>query len=86
MQAPPCVAVRTAFAWLSTPEDKHPHEQARKIFEGGLQAPGERDQSPYLAREFPDFAALWSDGGFAEWARTLYGPLHDFVLGLGGQS
>ena len=85
MMAPPPVAVRTAFAWLATPEDKQPREQARRVYEGGFQARGERDRSLYLARQFPDFDSLWSDGGFAEWARTLYGPLHDAVAGRAEQ-
>ena len=38
---------------------------------------GERDGNAYLARAFPDFAALWSGGQFAVWADALLRPLMD---------
>ena len=46
------------------------HDPAHKIF-------SERESNPCAARAFPDFAALWSDGEFGHWARTLLGPLRD---------
>jgi len=38
---------------------------------------GERAGNPSLARAFPDFAALWADGEFAQLADRLLRPLRD---------
>ncbi|MPS30359.1 MAG: exodeoxyribonuclease V subunit gamma [Alcaligenaceae bacterium] len=82
MQTPPPVAVRTAFAWLSAlPDEEAARAQARKVYEDNFNTAGEAGQSPYLARQYPDFEALWSDGAFAAWAATLYQPLFEAVRG-----
>ncbi len=76
MCSPPPVAVRSAFAWLAAlPDQDAAYEQAQKVYEGSAFAAGERTGSPYLTRQYPDFAALWSEGAFGEWAATLYQPL-----------
>jgi exodeoxyribonuclease V gamma subunit len=75
-------ALRSALAWLSKiedgAEDASAWEAARARYED--HAPdfgkrGERDSSPYLARAFPTFEALWSQGEFAAWSRALLQPV-----------
>ncbi|VCU69719.1 RecBCD enzyme subunit RecC [Pigmentiphaga humi] len=81
MREPPPVAVRSAFAWLAElPDREAARAQARKTFEGTQAAAGENSRDPYLARQYPDFDALWADGGFAAWAETLYLPLVETVM------
>ena len=66
------LAAKTAFEWL-----KGRHDDARKIYEGGYQRTGEVETDPYLARVYPDFAALAARGDFATWAEILLRPLYD---------
>ncbi|NMC25476.1 MAG: hypothetical protein GYA32_17225, partial [Serratia sp.] len=40
---------------------------------------GERDSNRYLARAWPDFATLWSDGEFARLADLLLAPLRNHL-------
>ena len=82
------LAVKTAFVWLkkdgneqSAPDSDawfaardayENHDPANKKF-------GERDSNPYLARAWPDFATLWSDGEFAVLADCLLAPLKNHL-------
>lgn len=82
------LAVKTAFVWLkkdgneqSAPDSDawfaardayENHDPANKKF-------GERDSNPYLARAWPDFATLWSDGEFAVLADRLLAPLKNHL-------
>ncbi len=80
MRMPAPVAVRTAFAWLAAlPDEDAARQQARKTYEDSAVAPGEGSRSPYLARQYPDFETLWSEGAFGAWAETLYRPLLEAV-------
>lgn len=82
------LAVETGFAWLlkGGAADGAPDEAAkaaRTRFEGGDfddgSGGGERDRNVYVARIFPDFAALSHDGEFARLADALLRPLRDAV-------
>ncbi len=66
------LATRTAFAWLKGGGNLG---AARQTYEGGYNQQGEVETDPYLARVYPDFAALTADGAFTRLAETLYGPL-----------
>ncbi len=82
------LAVKTAFVWLkkdgneqSAPDSDawfaardayENHDPANKKF-------GERDSNPYLARAWPDFATLWSDGEFTVLADRLLAPLKNHL-------
>ncbi|KQP13081.1 exodeoxyribonuclease V subunit gamma [Pseudorhodoferax sp. Leaf267] len=81
------LALRTGFAWLEaqgtegdTPQSPA-WQKARVCYEGDDAARGvaEGGQSAYLARAFPSFEALWAQGAFAQWARTLLAPLDQAV-------
>jgi exodeoxyribonuclease V gamma subunit len=50
---------------------------ATKTYEGTYGKKGEVETDPYLARAFPDFAALYEGGEFALLAETLLRPLVD---------
>jgi exodeoxyribonuclease V gamma subunit len=82
------LALQSALAWLdkggSALDADNPvaFEAARATFEDhdprfGRRA--EREGNDYLARAFPNFHALWSDGKFAQWAAALLQPLCDAV-------
>jgi len=76
MSRPLPLACKTAFAWLSREED--PASAALEEYEGGYNRAGEVQQDAYLARAFPDFAALLADqagGGFEHWLGLVYAPL-----------
>ncbi|WP_375058279.1 exodeoxyribonuclease V subunit gamma [Zobellella sp. DQSA1] len=76
--APLPVALNTAMAWLGQQDEAKAEAAARLAYEGdGYNSPGECGQHAALARQFPDFAALGADGGFAAWSRMLYQPLLD---------
>lgn len=68
LQAPLPVACLTALAWLDKPESAP-----------GRYNPSERGygegEDVYLARLYPDFAALTADGRMPDLAERLYGPL-----------
>ncbi len=66
------LATRTAFAWLKGSGNP---SAARQTYEGGYNQQGEVETDPYLARVYPDYAALTADGAFTRLAETLYGPL-----------
>jgi exodeoxyribonuclease V gamma subunit len=70
MRRPLPLATGCGFAWLA----KGDAEAARDHYE---RDDGERDCSPYLARAFPDFDALWAGGEFARLAEALLRPLDE---------
>jgi len=82
------LAVKTAFVWLKKEGTEHSAPDsdawfaARDNYENHDPANmkfGERDSNAYLARAWPDFAALWSDGEFARLADTLLAPLRNHL-------
>jgi len=70
LRRPLPLATKTAFAWLKGGEPA-----ARQAYEGGYNFQGEVETDPYLARVYPDYAALTADGAFTFLAETLFGPL-----------
>lgn len=80
------LAAQTAFAWIDaggrpdTPKDSDAGRAARLAYEGGYMRRGEVEGSPYLARAWPDFDALWAGGEFAHLADMLLRPVY---LGIG---
>ena len=70
------MAPDTAFAYLTAREGRR-EEAARSCYEGSDYRGGERDKSAVLQRTYPEFASLWAEGEFADWARQLYQPLLD---------
>ena len=72
MSRPLPLAAKTAFEWLKG----HDPVAARMTYEGGYQRTGEVETDPYLARVYPNFAALAARGDFATWAETLLRPLY----------
>ncbi len=75
MTRPLPMAPRTAFAWLAKEND----EQAAKAYEGDDFNLGERMRSPYLARVYPDYAALVASGEFYQQAQAVLDPLKQFA-------
>jgi exodeoxyribonuclease V gamma subunit len=71
LRRPLPLATRTAFAWLKGGDPG----AARQTYEGGYNQQGEVETDPYLARVYPDYAALTADGAFNRLAETLFGPL-----------
>ncbi len=65
------LAPRTAFAWLA----KQQHAQAEKAYVGDDHNPGEVQRSPYLARAYPNYAALTASGEFMSLAQQVFAPL-----------
>lgn len=96
LRRPLPLAAKTAFAWLDaggradTPKDSDAGRAARIAYEGdGFKRRGEIEDSPYLARAWPDFDALWAGGEFARLADALLLPVYfgigtskDYKLGL----
>jgi exodeoxyribonuclease V gamma subunit len=76
MRQPLPIAVKTAFAWLGQTDPQKAEAAARKAYEGdGLTTDGERRESPALARQFADYAALTADETFSGWCDALYRPI-----------
>ena len=83
------LAAKTGFVWLGHggspcdgPVDNctlKAVNHARSQYEPGYNTDGEAQQSPYLQRTYPNFAALWSEGEFTHLCDTLYAPLRDCV-------
>ena len=82
------LAVKTAFVWLKkdgseqSAPDSDAWFAARDAYENHDPANmkfGERDSNRYLARAWPDFATLWSDGEFARLADSLLAPLRNHL-------
>lgn len=77
MRRPLPLATRTAFVWLGRADKpQQALDKARITYEGdGWKVAGERAERAELARAYPDFAALYAEGEFIDWAQRLYGPL-----------
>ncbi|MGP0173496.1 exodeoxyribonuclease V subunit gamma [Pseudomonas sp. NCHU5208] len=73
MCAPLPLALKTSLVWLLDGNE----DKARSAYEGAFKQTGEVQANACLARQFPDYAALTADGGFAEWSERLYRPLLD---------
>jgi exodeoxyribonuclease V gamma subunit len=82
--APLPIAPVSSFAWLTNngeesidtaPPLSKATDKARTAYEGGFKLTGEVEKNPYLQRQYPTFAALWSQGDFAVWAKRLLQPL-----------
>jgi exodeoxyribonuclease V gamma subunit len=73
MRRPLPLAAKSAFAWLKAGDAS----AALKVYEGGFNQKGEVETDPYLARAYPDFAALTASGEFADLAETLLRPLYE---------
>jgi exodeoxyribonuclease V gamma subunit len=94
LRAPLPLAVRTGFAWLDAQGTRGDTpgtpawQKARDCYEGndGPFSRAEVAESAYLARAFPSFAALWSEGAFADWVNTVLRPLADAVQRMGKTS
>ena len=66
-------ALRTGMAFLADPD------KASGVYEGtGFGAEGE-SQEACLARLYPDFESLTSDGEFQTWSQVLYEPLRNWI-------
>ena len=77
MRHPLPFAPKTGFAWLkANPEQRE--DKARAAFEGDEYHPGERDYDLHLARVWPDFDALLSNG-FELRTETLLGPMFEVL-------
>ncbi|VWX63769.1 RecBCD enzyme subunit RecC [Burkholderiales bacterium 8X] len=84
------LALQSGLAWLERAgfgtgsNGAEAYEAARATFEDHeptFNRVAERERSPYLARAFADFEALWSDGEFARWSRALLEPMCQAVDG-----
>jgi len=83
------LAAKTGFAWLGRdgsrlegPLASAPLKAvnaAQEQYDPGYNTEGESQQSPYLFRTYPSFAALWSEGEFSQLCDTLYAPLRACV-------
>jgi exodeoxyribonuclease V gamma subunit len=73
MRRPLPLAAKTGFDWL---RGGNPFA-ARKTYEGAYMQTGEVQADPYLARAYPDFAALSASGEFGMLAERLLRPLFD---------
>ena len=76
LQSPLPIACRTAFAWMNAVPEKA-LEAAQMQYEGDNHNPGEIHFDAYLARFYPDFASLISNGhhDFENWSNRLYRPM-----------
>jgi len=68
LDAPLPVACKTALAHLAG-------QDARGVYDGKYELPGEVEQEPCLARLWPEFALLVAAGGWPDLAHALYGAL-----------
>lgn len=78
MRQPLPVTPNTALSFLQVQAENGEAAaliKAAEQYEGGFQVAGDRDRKPSLARQFPDFDALWQEGQFAHWATVLYEPM-----------
>jgi exodeoxyribonuclease V gamma subunit len=66
------LALKTSLAFV---DDKKPWD----TYDGSYQTTGECSE-PCLHRLFPDYETLSADPRFEELSRTVYGPLHKWVL------
>jgi len=70
---PVALPPRTALAHAKSPNTA----AAQTTYEGTRQIHGEVEKSPYVARLYPDYAALLADSDFAALAEAIYRPLLD---------
>ena len=83
------LAAKTGFTWLHHQGTRFTGSvatcplaavsAAKKRYEPGYKVEGEAKQSPYLARTYPSFTALWAEGEFTALCDTLYAPLRACV-------
>ncbi|MDB5817776.1 MAG: exodeoxyribonuclease subunit gamma [Rhizobacter sp.] len=87
MSVPLPVAAKTALAWealiagdasKNVSSSREALREVASVYEGGFQLRGECEE-PCLARCFPDFEALISDGRFEEISERLYGPMQRWL-------
>lgn len=93
MRAPLPFAPKSALAWVhagglsgdadALPKARRAARNAYEVSNARFGQRAERDDAPALARAFPDFDALWSDGAFETWVRILMGPLAAAVAHAG---
>ncbi|MBU2223606.1 MAG: exodeoxyribonuclease V subunit gamma, partial [Gammaproteobacteria bacterium] len=57
--------------------------QLEKRYQGDGFTPGVLSRNPYLARAFPDFAALWAEGELMSVSIALYQGLSDYLRSAG---
>ncbi|MBU2179631.1 MAG: exodeoxyribonuclease V subunit gamma, partial [Gammaproteobacteria bacterium] len=57
--------------------------QLEKRYQGDGFTPGVLSRNPYLARAFPDFAALWAEGELMSVSIALYQGLRDYLRSAG---
>ncbi|MBU1438349.1 MAG: exodeoxyribonuclease V subunit gamma [Gammaproteobacteria bacterium] len=57
--------------------------QLEKRYQGDGFTPGVLSRNPYLARAFPDFAALWAEGELVSVSIALYQGLRDYLRSAG---
>lgn len=95
MKNPLPLACKTAFKWLdqnsASDETEWIYSRAIESYEGNYNFSGEREDSIFLSRTWPDFASMLQTGQFEDWSRTLYLPLFERVqvvkqAGKGGWS
>ena len=79
MRRPLPLAAKTAFAWLKGADPL----TTGKVYDGAFKQTGECATDAYLARAYPDFAALCASGEFAMLAETLLRPLLDAIDAAG---
>ncbi|WP_226051416.1 exodeoxyribonuclease V subunit gamma [Dickeya chrysanthemi] len=85
MRYPLPLAVKTGFCWLEAggepdqPPDGEAGNAARQCYEDhdpDNRKFAESASNAYLARAFPTFERLWSNGEFARWTHQLLAPLY----------
>ncbi|WP_373052314.1 exodeoxyribonuclease V subunit gamma [Thioalkalivibrio sp.] len=81
---PAPVALQAALAWLQAEaEDRDPHADALRAYEGSEHHAGDLQRSPYHRRMYPDPESLLQDPGFRHWTDMLYRPLFEVVREAG---
>ena len=87
LQQPLPLAAQTGFAWLAARErteegGAEAHQSlatARSRYEGTYKQRGEVQDNPYLARFYPDFTHLNTDGRFEALAQTMLEPVRQWT-------
>lgn len=80
------VELHSACLWLQAelsvdaPLPDKTTAQLQKLYEGDGFSSGRVERNRYLARAYPDFAALWQQGEMARVATALYQPLRQYLL------
>ena len=76
------LVLQAELAAGSAPDDKLQHQLEKRYQGDGFNA-GVLTRNPYLARAFPDFAALWADGELVPVSMALYQGLRDYLATAG---